>query len=104
MTYKPLPLGLFIKDSNIEGQGLFTARDLTITCDLGTSHYEIDNMLIRTPLGGFINHSNTPNCVRKKITVGPNFNKWDLIVVENIAAGDELTLKYTMYNPKEIEC
>ena len=101
MTYKPLPIGLFIKDSNISGQGLFTTRDLTVSCDLGTSHYEIDKILIRTPLGGFINHSNTPNCARKKIQVGPSFVKWDVIVVENIAAGDELTLKYTMYNPKE---
>ena len=83
MTYKPLPTGLFIKDSNIEGQGLFTNKDLTISCNLGTSHYEIDKMLIRTPLGGFINHSNTPNCVR---IVGYKINsltkKWDLIVVK----------------------
>tara|TARA_R110000764_G_scaffold143847_2_gene231736 strand:+ start:792 stop:1109 length:318 start_codon:yes stop_codon:yes gene_type:complete len=101
MTYKPLPLGLFIKESNIEGQGIFTNRNLTVGCDLGESHYDIDNIFIRTPLGGFINHSNTPNCARKKIQVGPSFVKWDVIVVENIAAGDELTLKYTMYNPKE---
>jgi hypothetical protein len=101
VNYKPLPDGLFIKDSNIEGQGLFTTRDLTVSCDLGTSHYEVDKVFIRTPLGGFINHSNTPNCVRKEIKVGPSFNKWNVIVVENIAAGDELTLKYTMYNPKQ---
>jgi len=101
MSYKPLPDGLFIKESIIEGQGLFTNRDLTLSCDLGTSHYEIDEILIRTPLGGFINHSNTPNCVRKMIKAGPKFDKWDIIVVENIKAGDELTLKYSIYNTKE---
>ena len=102
--YKPLPNGLFIKDSNIQGQGLFTNRDLTRGCDLGTSHLRIDesgvnsineeenkNIFIRTPLGGFINHSNTPNCHRK----------WIVTVIENIKAGDELTLKYTMYHPTE---
>ena len=101
MNYKPLPNGLFIKDSNIEGQGLFTTRDLTVSCDLGISHYEIDKILIRTPLGGFINHSNTPNCSRVENRISSLTTKWNIIVIENIAAGDELTLKYTMYNPKE---
>jgi len=112
--YKPLPDGLFIKDSNIQGQGLFTNRDLHVGCDLGTSHLRIDesgvnsineeenkNIFIRTPLGGFINHSNTPNCTRTQIKIKPGFDKWSVIVIENIAAGDELTLKYTMYHPTE---
>mgnify|MGYP003642755343 CR=1 FL=1 len=70
MNYKPLPSGLIIKDSGIEGQGIFTTRDLRVGCNLGESHYRIDtsgmssinheeneNLFIRTPLGGFINHS-----------------------------------------------
>mgnify|MGYP003628752475 CR=1 FL=1 len=112
--YKPLPDGLFIKESNIQGQGLFTNRDLHVGCDLGVSHIRIDesgvnsinkeenkNIFIRTPLGGFINHSNTPNCSKKKSKVKPGFDKWNIIVIENIASGDELTLKYTMYDPIE---
>jgi hypothetical protein len=102
MNYKPLPTGLFIKDSNIEGQGLFTTRNLTVSCDLGISHYEIDKILIRTPLGGFINHSNTPNCSRVENRISSLTTKWNVIVVENIAAGDELTLKYKLYDPKKI--
>ena len=102
MNYKPLPTGLFIKDSNIEGQGLFTTRDLTVSCDLGISHYEIDKILIRTPLGGFINHSNTPNCSRVENRISSLTTKWNIIVIENIAAGDELTLKYKLYDPKKI--
>ena len=111
--YKPLPSGLIIKDSGIEGQGVFTTRDLSVGCNLGISHYRIDtsgvesineeenkNLLIRTPLGGFINHSDTPNCNRSQIRMKPGFDKWNIIVVENIAAGEELTLKYTMYVPK----
>jgi hypothetical protein len=100
MNYKPLPDGLFIKDSNIEGQGLFTNRDLTIGCNLGTSHYRVGVPFIRTPLGGFINHSNTPNCSRVETRISSLTTKWNVIVVENIAAGDELTLKYTMYKPE----
>ena len=112
--YKPLPDGLFIKDSDIQGQGVFTHRDLHVGCNLGESHYRIDtsgvesinqeenkNLLIRTPLGGFINHSDTPNCNRSQIRMKPGFDKWNIIVVENIKAGEELTLKYTMYHPTE---
>jgi hypothetical protein len=112
--YKPLPSGLIIKDSGIEGQGVFTTRDLHVGCNLGISHYRIDtsgvnsinkeentNEFIRTPLGGFINHSDTPNCGRSQIRIKPGFDKWNIVVVENIKAGEELTLKYTMYHPTE---
>ena len=115
MNYKPLPAGLFIKDSNIEGQGLFTTRDLIAGCELGESHYRIDtsgiesineeenkNLFIRTPLGGFINHSEEPNCHRTQIRIKPGFDKWIITVIKNIIAGDELTLKYKLYDPKKI--
>ena len=109
MNYKPLPNGLFIKDSSIEGQGLFTTRDLIAGCELGESHYRIDineeenkNLFIRTPLGGFINHSEEPNCHRSQIRIKPGFDKWIIIVIKNITAGEELTLKYTMYKPTKL--
>jgi len=98
--YKPLPSGLIIKDSGIEGQGVFTTRDLSVGCDLGESHYIIDEELIRTPLGGFINHSEEPNCHRTQVRIKPGFDKWTVTVIKNITAGEELTLKYTMYIPK----
>ena len=113
--YKPLPLGLIIKDSGIEGQGVFTTRDLNLGCELGESHYRIDtsgvesineeenkNLLIRTPLGGFINHSEDPNCSRSQIRLKPGFDKWIITVIKNITTGEELTLKYTMYKPTKI--
>jgi len=98
-NYKPLPDGLIIKGSVIEGQGLFTTKELEVGCNLGASHYRIDNEFIRTPLGGFINHSDTPNCDRSQIRIRPGFDKWNIVVVEKIPAGSELTLKYIMYNP-----
>jgi SET domain-containing protein len=66
-TYKPLPDGLKILESKIDGQGLFTTKLLPQGKSLGTTHLEVSGLLniIRTPLGGFINHSDTPNCVIK---------------------------------------
>ena len=100
--YKPLPSGLIIKDSDIQGQGVFTTRDLSRGCNLGESHYRVDEELIRTPLGGFINHSEDPNCHRTQVRIKPGFDKWTITVVKNIKAGEELTLKYTMYVPKSM--
>jgi hypothetical protein len=97
--YKPLPSGLIIKGSGIEGQGLFTTRDLMVGCNLGESHYRVGEELIRTPLGGFINHSEEPNCHRTQVRIKPGFDKWTITVIKNIAAGEELTLKYTTYRP-----
>ena len=98
--YHPLPSGLTVADSGISGQGVFTTRRLVAGAELGESHYRIDNQMIRTPLGGFINHSETPNCVRNQIRIRPGFDKWNLVVIEDIEEGDELTLKYKMYDPK----
>ena len=98
--YKPLPDGLIIKNSSIQGQGVFITKDLSMGCKLGESHYRIDGKLIRTPLGGFINHSEDPNCHRTQIRIKPGFDKWVITIIKNIKAGDELTLKYTMYVPK----
>ena len=60
--------------------------------DLGISHIKIGRELYRTPLGGFINHSDKPNC--QKIEVD---NKWYLQTLRDIKKGEELTLKYTFY-------
>ena len=61
-NYRPLSHDLFIEESLIDGQGLFASTDIPKGTDLGICHYQIekDKMspveLIRTPLGGFINH------------------------------------------------
>ena len=99
--YKPLPHGLVIADSGINGQGLFTTRRLVRGTHLGESHYRFDGELIRTPLGGFINHADEPNCQRSQIRVKPGFDKWSIMTLEDIEEGDELTLKYTMYDPEK---
>ena len=100
-AYHPLPTGLVIADSGISGQGLFTNRRLVAGTELGPSHYRIDGEYIRTPLGGFINHSDEPNCQRSQIRIKPGIDKWNLTVIEDIEEGEELTLKYKMYDPKK---
>jgi hypothetical protein len=115
MTYRPLPNGLYIGASSIEGQGVYSSRALAKGCQLGETHYRIatnDNpsmhmeenktILIRTPLGGFINHSDKPNCHRSQVRIKPGFDKWIITVIEDVNPGDELTLKYTMYDPKKV--
>ena len=99
--YQPLPSGLTVADSRISGQGLFTTRRLVAGTTLGISHYRIEGMYIRTPLGGFINHSETPNCERSQVRIRPGFDRWNIIVTEDIEEGDELTLKYKLYDPEK---
>ena len=99
--YSPLPSGLTVADSRIAGQGLFTTRRLVMGTSLGISHYRIDGEYIRTPLGGFINHSDEPNCVRNQVRIRPGFDKWSITVIEEIDEGCELTLKYKLYVPKK---
>jgi|TARA_R110002020_G_scaffold6521_1_gene27701 hypothetical protein len=106
LMYKPLPESLTIGQSGIDGLGLFAKEDLTPGTNLGMSHIKIADRIIRTPLGGFINHSNTPNCVKAELLMTNQFNlrhqydykKWNLITSQDIKKGEELTVRYTFYN------
>ena len=62
--YKPLPNLLTIKLSKVDGLGLFAKEGIAQGTNLGMSHIKIADQIIRTPLGGFINHSNNHNCVK----------------------------------------
>ena len=103
--YKPLSKELTLGESEIHDIGLFAKEDLIGGTNLGISHIELGEMIIRTPLGGFVNHSETPNCVkvesqtRQRVTplYDHDFTKWDLVTLRDIEEGDELTLRYTFY-------
>ena len=62
-TYRPLPEGLTIKDSVTHGLGLHSTTKLEAGNVLGETHVLVHNRdrheWVRTPLGGFINHSQT---------------------------------------------
>ena len=64
--YQALPNRLHIKDSDVAGQGIFAREDVPEGLILGMSHIVVDEVIYRTPLGGFINHSDNPNCVKWK--------------------------------------
>ena len=90
--YQALHDGLFVGNSPIAGQGLFTRKELPINTELGLSHVLIDEEIIRTPMGGFINHSENPNCEKYLIN-----NKYYIRTIRAIKPKEELFLKYTFY-------
>ena len=96
MTYQALPKELHIKNSPIAGQGLFAKEDIDAMMYLGVSHVVVDEEIMRTPLGGFVNHSEKPNCVKWYEDQG-----WGRIyymkTIKEIKKGEELFLKYTFY-------
>ena len=96
--YRPLPDYLRIDDSDIEGRGLFTSKALPGGVYLGITHIIDDRFpdnMIRTPLGGFINHSESPNC---EIEITGDLHT--LRTKFDITANSELTVCYTLTNPK----
>ena len=98
--YKPLPESLTIKSSEIHDLGLFADQDIRRGTNFGMSHLKIGDTIFRTPLGGFINHSNTPNCAKAELLMKNDsfdYKKWNLIALKNIKKGEELTLRYTFY-------
>ena len=109
--YKPLPDGLTIEKSKVQGLGLFTQFFVKKGTNFGVSHMKMNDMLIRTPLGGFINHSDKPNCMKSRyfmtnentIEIKHDYTRYDLITLKDIEGGEELTVKYTFYDIKKKE-
>ena len=97
--YRPLPTFLTIKESAVHGLGLFTNKKILNNTELGMSHMIINETIFRTPLGGFYNHSEEPNCVKfEKDTVYEYDNiYYHLKTIREIDKGEELLVKYTLY-------
>ena len=104
--YKPLPDSLTIKTSKVNGLGLFAKEAIPQATNLGMTHIKIGERIIRTTLGGFINHANDSNCIKVELlmtnhddpTIKFDYKKWNLITIKDIKQGEELTLTYTFYN------
>ena len=80
--------------------GLFANENLSANTQLGISHIKDDrfeNGYIRTPLGGFINHSDIPNCELYK---DDDFIK--LRTIRNVNEGNELTAEYWLYDLEKV--
>jgi len=94
-TYRPLPKGLTIKKSKIEGLGLFTERFIAFGEVLGIAHIRdkrFSDSYIRTPLAGFINHDDDSNL---DVVVEGDFRY--VSANRAIEPSEELTLTYTLY-------
>ena len=98
--YRPLIKGLTIGDSVIEGKGLFATQSFSpnfvfgITHFIPETHFEVlfHSGVIRTPLGGFINHNDDPNCE----VINQNSLRWFVLSsIKEIKVGDELTIDYS---------
>ena len=92
MTYQALPNELHIKDSPISGQGIFAKEDIDAMMFIGVSHVIMNDIIWRTPVGGFINHSDDPNCIK-----WCEDNIYYVKTIREIKKGEELFLKYTFY-------
>ena len=80
--YRPLPKELTIKNSVIEGLGLFATANIKANTFIGVTHIrdeQFENKYIRTPLGGFYNHSNNPTVMRMVSDSLPTLKFGDLI-------------------------
>ena len=97
--YKPLPDNITIKRSPIHGLGLYATDTIPEDTDLGLVLFSDQSArLHRTPMGGFGNHSDNPNC--KKVWDSHNdIAGWYLITLRDIEPDEEITWKYTLYNP-----
>ena len=106
MTYRPLPTSLTIKESTIEGLGLFASEDIPCDTVLGISHVmnvNFPNGYIRTPLGGFVNHSEEPNVEffnqnKGFPSVAKNGSYLYMRTIADIKIGEEITSTYKLYN------
>ena len=101
--YKPLPESVTIQASGIHNLGLFADHDIKQATNLGMTHFKVGDTIFRTPLGGFINHSNAPNVVKVELRTNGNdpscvTKKWSLVTLRDIKKGEELTVRYTFYN------
>ena len=98
--WRPLPDSITIRESKIEGLGVFATKDLPSETDLGISHV-YDNRFpdnyIRLPLGAFINHHEMPNCkaiVSESHESLGNIKHIRIITDKDVLSGEELTPNY----------
>ena len=94
--YKTLPDSITIKESSINGLGLFATEKIDAHALIGVTHHPrkaSEDGYIRTPLGGFGNHSDDPNCFKLLMEDGV----WWIGASKDIEPGEALTWSYTLY-------
>ena len=102
--YRPLPIYLQVLPSDIHGYGLFTDAYVEKGWVIGITHVKhplFPQGWLRTPLGGFYNHSDKPNCVLidDKLADGTVVKK--LKTLQTIPPKTEITVTYSLYKLHE---
>jgi len=105
MNYRPLPKQLRLGFSKIHDIGVFAKEKIPPGHNFGMCHLKLGSRIIRTPLGGFLNHSDEPNCFKTKLRytnqddpeIKFGYTVWNLVAIKKIKEGEELTVKYTFY-------
>ena len=105
MSYRPLPSEVRLGFSDIDGIGVFAKKNIEKGHNFGMTHLKIGEKLIRTPLGGFLNHADYPNCFKTKLfytnqddpKIKMDYKIWNLIAIKDIKKEEELTVTYTFY-------
>ena len=110
-SYSPLGELLELGESEVHGVGVFAKVDIPEGTNLGESHYFIivdeKPQTVRTPLGGYYNHSKEPNTKRisrfaywNKLDIGKRmFKISELVTIRDIRKGEEILVEYSMYKP-----
>jgi hypothetical protein len=121
-NYRPLPYFVTIQNSTIEGLGLFATCPIPQHTFVGITHVQhkmFTDQYVRTPLGGFYNHSTTPNVVSISSNELPILQSGDivdrdyytkvvgdspfkfLVTTRDIYPGEEITASYNLYDPSK---
>ena len=99
-NWRPLPDFLTIKESTIEGLGLFTTKILSAGTDLGITHIHdprFQDGYIRLPLDAFINHHAIPNCeaiFAENDNASRPLKHIRIVTIKELPKGTEITVKY----------
>ena len=94
--YKPLPDTVTIRNSEIQGLGLFAVEPIKEGTEIGLSHFYWGDQLQRTPLGAFYNHSSNPNIIKTR-----KDSRYFIVATRDIMPDEEITCEYTFYNITE---
>ena len=101
-NWRPLPNFLTIKESTIEGLGLFATEDIKGGTDLGITHVydpRFHDNYLRLPLGAFVNHHEIPNCkavINEEDETLGKVKHIRIVTLKHIPKGKELTVKYVI--------
>lgn len=98
--HSPLPDNVYIDKSPLHGMGIFAKISVPKGYDFGITHVadtRFTDGFVRTPMGGFVNHSNHPNTTM--------VIKEDIIrmyAAKDVRKDEELTVDYRPWYKEDV--